>query len=112
TIGLNGADAGLTVNPAAASKFVISAPATIQPGVAFSLTVTVKDAYGNVVTGYAGTIHFSSTDSSAKLPANYNFTAADKGAHAFAGLMLPKKGTQTISITETLNSSLTGSVIE
>jgi hypothetical protein len=65
---------------------------------AFSLTVTVKDAYGNVVTGYSGTIHFSSTDSQAKLPANYTFPAADKGVHAFTGLILRKTGKQTIKL--------------
>jgi hypothetical protein len=45
-----------------AAQFVISAPANVSAGVPFSLTVTVEDAYGNVVTGYTGTIHFSSTD--------------------------------------------------
>ncbi len=109
---ITGTDAGITVNPAAASKFLISAPASVRSGVAFSLTITVKDAYGNVVTGYTGTIHFSSSDSRATLPANYTFTAADKGVHTFTGLVLRKKGNQKITLTDTLNSSLTGSVIE
>jgi len=65
-----------------------------------------------VVTGYTGTIHFRSTDIRAGLPADYTFTAADKGVHTFTGLKLRKKGNQTITITDTLNSSLTGSVIE
>jgi hypothetical protein len=100
------------VNPAAASRFLISAPASVTAGVAFSLTITVEDAYGNVVTGYTGTVHFTSTDPKATLPANYTFTAADKGVHTFTGLILRKKGNQKITITDTLNSSLTGSVIE
>ena len=79
---------------------------------AFSLTITVQDAYGNVVTGYTGTIRFSSTDSSATLPASYTFTAADKGVHTFSGIVLRKRGTQKITLTDTLNSSLTGRVIE
>jgi hypothetical protein len=99
------------VNPAAASTFVLSAPSSVNPGVAFSLTVTVEDAYGNVVTGYTGTVHFSSTDNKATLPANYTFTAADKGVHTFTGLILPKKGKQTITVRDTQNSSLTGSDI-
>ncbi len=109
---LTGTEGGITVNPAAASKFLISAPSSVRSGVAFSFTITVQDAYGNVVTGYIGTIHFSSSDSSAKLPANYTFTATDKGVHTFTGLVLRKKGSQTITVTDTLNSSLTGSVIE
>jgi hypothetical protein len=112
TAGFTGTDGGITVNPAAASQFVITAPTSVSAGVRFSLTLTVQDAYGNVVTGYTGTIHFTSTDTTATLPKNYIFTAADKGVHTFTGLVLRKKGTQRITITDTLNSSLTGSVIE
>ncbi len=114
TGGLSGSEAGIAVNPAAASQFIITAPSTVTAGVPFSLTVTVKDAYGNVVTGYIGTVHFKSTDPKATLPANYTFTAADKGVHTFTGLVLRKKGHQTITITitDTRNNSLTGSVIE
>jgi hypothetical protein len=112
TASLGGTDGGITVKPAAASKFLISAPPSVRSGVPFSLTITVQDAYGNVVTGYTGTIHFTSTDGTATLPANYTFTAADKGVHTFTGLVLRKKGTQKITLTDTLNSSLTGSVIE
>jgi adhesin/invasin len=79
--------------------------------VTFSLTITVQDAYGNVVTGYTGTIRFSSTDKTATLPANYTLLAADRGVHTFSGLILRKRGNQTITITDTLNSSITSSVI-
>ena len=112
TGGLSGAQGSITVKPAAASRFLITAPSSVTSGVAFSLTITVQDAYGNVVTGYTGTIHFKSTDSKATLPANYTFTAADKGVHTFTGLVLRKRGTQKITITDTPNSALTGSVIE
>src|SRR5262249_41371620 len=111
TGGLTGTDAGITMNPAAASKFIISAPASVTAGVPFSLVVTVEDAYGNVVTGYTGTVHFSSTDSKATLPKNYTFTTTDKGAHTFTGLVLRTKGNEKITITDTKRSSLTTSVI-
>ncbi len=110
TSGLTGTDVGITVNPAAANTFVITAPSSVSAGVTFSLTLTVEDAYGNVVTGYTGTVHFSSTDTRAKLPSNYTFTATDKGVHTFTGLVLRTKGKQKITITDTHNSSLTGSV--
>jgi adhesin/invasin len=42
----------------------------------FSLTVKIEDAYGDVLTNYTGTIHFSSADSTATLPKKYTFTAA------------------------------------
>jgi hypothetical protein len=112
TASLAGTDGGITVKPAAASRFILRAPASVSAGVPFSLTLTVKDAYDNVVTGYSGTIHFTSTDTTATLPANYTFTASDKGVHTFTGLVLRKRGNQKITITDTLNSSITGSVIE
>ncbi len=109
---LTGTDGGITVKPAAATKIVVSAPASIRSGVAFSLTITVKDAFNNVVTGYTGTIHFKSRDRSAALPADYTFKSADKGVHPFTGLVLRKKGNQKITITDTLHTSITGSLIE
>ena len=108
---LHSTDSGITVKAAAASKFILSAPASVQPGVPFSLTVTVEDAYGNIVTGYLGTIHFTSSDSRAKLPANYTFTAGDNGVHTFTGLVLKKKGNDTITVTDTQNSSITGKTV-
>jgi hypothetical protein len=109
---LTDTEGGITVNPAAASGYVITAPANVSAGVPFNLTVTVVDAFGNVVVGYTGTIHFSSTDTRAKLPANYTFTAADQGVHTFTGLVLRRRGNQKIAITDTRNPSLTGSVTE
>ncbi|HET6879955.1 MAG TPA: FG-GAP-like repeat-containing protein [Pirellulales bacterium] len=108
---LHGTDSGITVKPAAASKLVLSAPASVQPGAPFSLTVTVEDAYGNIVTGYSGTIHFSSSDNKAILPANYTFTAGNNGVHTFTGLVLKKAGNQTITVTDTKNSSISGKTV-
>ena len=85
--------------------------ASVLSSVAFNLMITVQDAYGNVVTGYTGTIHFTSWDGRASLPADYTFTAADKGVHTFSGLILRRKGNQTITVTDTLNSTLFASVI-
>ena len=107
-----GAQTGILVNAAAASRLLLSAPASVNAGASFSVTVTVVDAYGNVVTGYRGTLSFSSSDATANLPTNHAFTAADHGAHTFTGLVLNKKGKQTITVTDTLNSAITGSVIE
>jgi hypothetical protein len=110
TASVTGSEAGITVNPAAASKFIITAPSSVNAGMAFSLTLTVEDAYGNAVTGYTGTVHFSSTDTKATLPKNYTFTVGDGGVHSITGLILRKRGYQKITITDTHNSALTGSV--
>ncbi len=72
------------------------------------MTLTVEDAYGNVVTGYVGTVHFSSSDSTGTLPENYTFTAGDAGVHTFtSAFILKKKGTQTLSVTDIANGALT-----
>jgi hypothetical protein len=102
--------ARFSVTSAAASKFVLTGPSSVRRGVAFSLTLTVEDAYGNVVTGYSGTVHFSSSDR-ATLPASYTFNPATSAVHTFTGLILRKTGNQTITITDTLDSSLTASII-
>jgi FG-GAP-like repeat len=107
---ISGVQGNVLVNPAAASRLILSAPASVQAGARFSLTLTLVDAYGNVVTGYRGTIAFRSSDLRANLPQNYTFTASDQGVHTFTGLRLKKKGVQTITVTETLDSSLLGSV--
>jgi hypothetical protein len=101
----------LTVNPAAASRLLVSAPASVNVGAPFSLTVTVVDAYGNVVTGYRGRLAFRSSDPTALLPRNYTFTAADQGVHTFTGLVQRKRGQQTITVTDTLDTSLTAGVL-
>jgi hypothetical protein len=103
-------ESGIVVSAAAASQFIISAPASVTVGTQFSLTVKVLDAYGNVVTNYRGPIHFSSSDTNAILPKNYTFTGTDQGVHTFTGLVLRKKGFQKITITDTQNSALTASV--
>jgi uncharacterized repeat protein (TIGR03803 family) len=102
-----GSAGGIVVNAAAAAQFLLSAPASVTHGVAFSVTLTVEDAYGNVVTGYTGTVHFRSSDGTATLPADYTFTAADAGRHTFVNkAILRKRGKQTITVTDTLNSAL------
>ena len=60
----------ITVSPGAATHFVVSAPSTATAGTAVSITVTAFDANNNIATGYSGTVHFTSTDGSATLPAN------------------------------------------
>ena len=99
----------VTVNvgpgPAAALTLVTPASATVnQP---FNVTVNVKDSFGNVATGYTGTLHFSTSDISplAKLPANYPFTAADAGTHVFS-VTLQTPPSQTITVTDVANSDI------
>jgi hypothetical protein len=110
TLGLTGTDVGIRVNAAVASSLRITGPASVGAGALFSVTVTAVDAFGNDATGYTGSVSFKSSDGSATLPARYAFTAADQGIHIFASLKLKKKGTQTVTITDTLNPGLTATI--
>ena len=106
-----GTQAGITVNPAAASRFTVAGfPSPVTAGVAGSFTVTAWDAYGNRATGYTGTVRFTSSDAKAVLPGNYTFTAADAGMHTFSA-MLKTAGTQSLTATDTANAAIAGTQV-
>ena len=111
TATLKSSQTGIVVTAAALSKFVVSGLGSPRPaGIAGSLRVTATDAYGNRIVGYLGTIHLTSTDTAAKLPANYTFVVADAGTHVFNGTVILKtKGTWSITATDTVTATLKGS---
>jgi hypothetical protein len=95
-----GTSIGVAVSPAAASQFVISGQSSSATvGVAQGFAVTAKDPYGNVATGYTGTVHFASSDAAATLPANYTFTSNDQGAHAF-NVTFMTAGSQSVTVSD------------
>jgi hypothetical protein len=101
-----------TVTPGAARSLSLSYSGTVVHGHAFALAVVARDAYGNTATGYTGTIHFSSSDASSP-PANYTFTTGagnDNGIHVFA-VTLSAAGTPTVTATDTVAPSITGSTL-
>jgi hypothetical protein len=106
TSGSGTTTSSITVNPAAASQLVISGLSSMATvGGVQSFTVTAKDAYGNVATGYTGTVSFSSTDPSATLPANDTFTASNAGVHTFT-VTFATAGSQSVTVQDTGSSSL------
>jgi hypothetical protein len=114
-VSLTASASGIPVRAAAASKLVIAAPLSVTAGVPFSVTVTAFDPYGNVATGYTGTVHFSDSAGSATLPANYTFRSGsglDNGVHTFTGLVLRRKVKQTLKVVDTLHTSIYGTVTE
>jgi hypothetical protein len=108
TSSIAGSQSGITVTAAVATRLAISAPANVSLGVAFSVTVTARDAYGNIATGYLGTIRFTSSDNKAILPSNYTFVASDAGVHTFLVTFM-SSGTQTLTATDTHTGSIKGS---
>ena len=69
--------------------------------------VVALDASNQVVAGYTGAIHFTSSDNTAALPGDYGFVAADHGMHVFA-VTFATLGKQTIKVSDTTNNTLTG----
>ena len=96
-----------TVDPVTATScLVLDTPASAAAGSQVGLRVLVKDQYGNVATGYAGTMAITSSDPSAQLPANGTFTSTDAGTRAFS-VQLRTSGNQSVTATDTVNSALT-----
>jgi trimeric autotransporter adhesin len=85
---------------------VTSIPTTTTAGAAQSITVIVRDAFGNLATGYAGTVQFTSSDPQAGLPANYTFSSNDGGTHTFI-VILKTAGTQSITVADQAISGFT-----
>ncbi len=104
---LTSASQSVTVTPAAASRFTVSADAGGVAGAPLAFTVTAYDAYGNLATGYTGTVVFSSSDSQAALPAASTFTAADAGSHTFSAI-LKTAGPQTITVKDSVTPAVLG----
>ncbi|MCW3996390.1 MAG: hypothetical protein NWE98_09640, partial [Candidatus Bathyarchaeota archaeon] len=93
------------------THFVVSGyPDSTTAGEAHDFTVTAKDEFGNTITGYTGTVHFTSSDGQATLPADYTFTSEDAGVHTFSAT-LKTAGTQSITATDRDNSDITGSQV-
>ena len=105
TASITGASAAVNVVGGPATYFSVTAPASASAGSLFSFTVTAFDASNNVASGYIGTIHFSSSDPQAILPANSALT----GGTADFAATLKTIGTQSIKATDTVTASISGS---
>ncbi|MGL4551118.1 MAG: FG-GAP repeat domain-containing protein, partial [Gemmataceae bacterium] len=88
--------AAVAVQPAEAARLVVSAPTTVTAGAPFAVKLTARDAFNNVATGFAGTVHFA-TGGDALLPADYSFVAGDGGVHTFTGVALRAAGAQALT---------------
>jgi uncharacterized repeat protein (TIGR01451 family) len=90
--------------------FSMSTPAGgVGPSLPFNVTLTIQSSANPfTLTGYTGTVHFSSSDPQAVVPADYTFLPADSGSHVFS-FTLKTLGNQTISVVDTHSSGFTGS---
>jgi hypothetical protein len=105
---ISGTQSGIVVTPGRASSFVVDGfPSPTTAGSVGIFSLTAYDRYGNVASGYTGMVHFTSTDPAAELPDDYTFRASDQGTHMFAAA-LDTPGTQSITATDTVDGSITG----
>lgn len=106
---ITGSQSGIVVNPGTVTHFGVNGfPNPTVVGASHALTVTALDASENTVTAYTGTVHITSSDAAATLPANATFAVSDGGTHAFT-LTLNTAGTQSITATDTVTATITGS---
>jgi len=104
TASITGTSSAITVGTATPTHFSVNAAGGAVPGSAFNFTVNALDAANNVAPTYSGTIHFTSTDAMASLPANSTLT---NGTGNFSAT-LNTLGSQTITATDTVTASIAG----
>jgi hypothetical protein len=114
TTSITGACNSINVVSNAATQFAVTTnpPASVNVRQTFGLTLQALDAAGHLAAGYTGTVHFSSSDTAALLPANSTLA---NGAGSFSTtLETAGTGSQplmtTITATDIATSSITGSV--
>jgi subtilase family serine protease len=88
-----------------ATHFLVTAPANARSGYSFPVTLTALDVNNLVQPAYTGTVHFTSSDSAAVLPADATLT---NGIGTFS-MTLSTAATQTVTATDTTNGTLNGS---
>ena len=98
--------ATFTAGGGAATHFSVTAPATATAGTTFNFIVTALTAANTTATGYTGTVHFTSSDTKAVLPAN---SALLNGVGTFPAV-LHTAGAQTIAATDTVTGGDYGNV--
>lgn len=74
-------------------------PTQVAAGSSHALTLSVRDGFGNLVTGYTGAVDFFSDDPRAALPPRHVFTAGDAGRYTFS-VTLETSGAHSITVGE------------
>ncbi len=120
---ISGISAAITVNPAAAASFNVttSGGGTETAGVAFNVTLTALDTYGNTATGYNGaavSIDFTSTATAAPdstlptipTPQTLDFSATPGIATATGFILVNAGETPTITATDGTISGISAAI--
>jgi len=106
--GLQAATSTVAVGNAPAAQLTLEGlPPQVVVDAVQSVTVTVRDRFGNPVPDYTGIIHFTSSDPLASIP-DTTFTATDLGTKVVS-VRFAKAGTQTVTAKDTARPSIVGS---
>jgi pro-kumamolisin-like protein/chitobiase/beta-hexosaminidase-like protein len=98
------AAATANLNVGVPTHLSVMLPSLVGTTYEFKYYVTAIDQYGGVAPGYTGKVHFTSSDPLAVLPGD----TVLKGMGSFMATLFAG-GTQTLSVTDTANASMSGS---
>jgi len=84
--------------PGSVARIDVQGPSMVRAGDTVSLTLAVRDIFGNLVSDFAGRLLLSSTDPRATLPPFIDFTTADHGT-VTVPFAWRKAGAQRLSVT-------------
>ena len=107
--GIRGDSFDTLVSTTGATQLDVDTSGGNTAGQPLTIRVRARDNNGNVDTTYRGTIHFTSTDPAATLPADYTFTAADNGRHDFPAVAFATAGAQTVDAADVADAGRRGS---
>jgi hypothetical protein len=93
--------------PGLATHFAVRSLGIGLAGTPSPVQVVALDALNRIVSNYTGTIHFTSSDTGAKLPDDFTFSADDHGAHLFSVTFMTA-GRQSLKVTDTTSMSIVG----
>ncbi len=95
---ITGAQSGIEVVAGPIQGLRVDTFPTVQAGLPDPVSVVARDAFGNTVTDFTGTVTLTSSDPAATFPPPYRYTAADAGSHVFSpGVLFASTGPQTVT---------------
>ena len=95
----------VTVSSAGAARLAVTGLVSAMAGTPQTATATAYDIFGNVVTGYDGTVNFTTSDAQGVI--SPNSVMASTGV-ASAPTSLRTAGPQTVTATDSVNLAITG----
>ncbi len=100
---ITGISNAVTVNGGTAASLTVTGPGSASVTLPTNVTVTARDAWGNLANLYGGTINITSSDGAATLPAPAVLT----GGTGTRVITFNTIGTQTVTATDSVIGSLT-----